>query len=304
MSRSKIASQSLLRAKLSSVMKKRRMFCAQFSRMIFSMSSGVRWRRLATLHVDDGAERALERAAAAGVEACVVADRAPHEFMRQERPRRPVDARQVFHVVVDRLQAPGRSVADEIVEPVLRLAGKQRDTHLAGEIEVDRAPIEHREAAGNVEPADRHPDARGTEWPRDIQRPRILVRLHAHQCQQSEIAVLAKATDQLGNVDPCVGLVDHVDVEFDIRPERLPLCAVARQAVDRGERVRGNHPAPPADDVSVIVVVRGFQQNELKPALRRGFRLQTTRSFGQTPTLPRQDRGNKSKAESARSGFR
>ena len=45
-SRSKIASHSLLRAKLSSVMKKRVMSCAQLSRTIFSMSSGVRKRDL------------------------------------------------------------------------------------------------------------------------------------------------------------------------------------------------------------------------------------------------------------------
>ena len=45
-SRSRMISQSLLRAKLSSVMKKRESPCARLARMIFSMSSGVRRRDL------------------------------------------------------------------------------------------------------------------------------------------------------------------------------------------------------------------------------------------------------------------
>jgi hypothetical protein len=46
MMRSKIGSQSLLRARLSSVMKKCRMPCAQCSRMVRSTSSAVRPRDL------------------------------------------------------------------------------------------------------------------------------------------------------------------------------------------------------------------------------------------------------------------
>ena len=46
MRRSRIASQSLLRAKLSSVMKKPRRPCATLTRTIFSMSSGERRRDL------------------------------------------------------------------------------------------------------------------------------------------------------------------------------------------------------------------------------------------------------------------
>ena len=49
--------------------------------------------RLAALHVDDGAEAALERAAAAGVEAGVVAGHAGHDLARQHRESPPPPCR-------------------------------------------------------------------------------------------------------------------------------------------------------------------------------------------------------------------
>ena len=58
--------------------------------------------RLPSLHVDDGAERALKRAAAAGIEASHVADRALDEICRQEGRRGDVaDARQHFHMIIE-----------------------------------------------------------------------------------------------------------------------------------------------------------------------------------------------------------
>ena len=58
----------------------------------------------APLHIDDRAERALERAPAAGVEACVMADCAAHDTGRQNRRRQIVEPRKVVEKVVDWLQ--------------------------------------------------------------------------------------------------------------------------------------------------------------------------------------------------------
>ena len=66
---------------------------------------GVAEAALAALHVDDGAERALERAAAAEVEARLLALVARQRGRRQMRRRRVLDARQVVHVVVERASA-------------------------------------------------------------------------------------------------------------------------------------------------------------------------------------------------------
>ena len=59
--------------------------------------------RLAALHVDDGAERALERAAASGVEAGVVAGDPGHDLARQNGYRGGGHVGHVVEVIVDGL---------------------------------------------------------------------------------------------------------------------------------------------------------------------------------------------------------
>src|SRR5581483_11518356 len=63
--------------------------------------------RFAALYVDDGAERALERAAAAGIEGRDVADGLAHRVARQIRNHRVFERRQVVDVIVDRLERAG-----------------------------------------------------------------------------------------------------------------------------------------------------------------------------------------------------
>ncbi len=222
--------------------------------------------RLAALHVDDGAERTLERAAAAGIEGGVGAGGAADELPRQERARCAAEVRQIVHVIVQRLQLLGRGVAQEIVETALGLAGEQRDAHAARKVEVDGGAVEHGEAAGHMEAAHRDLNAGGAERLGDVQRARKLVRLHADQAEHAEIAVLAETPDQLLDVDACIGLVDDVDVDLDVVAQGLALRRIERQAVNRGERVRRDQRPPPADDVAIVVVMRGFQEDELEPA--------------------------------------
>ena len=96
----------------------------------------------------------------------------------------------------------------------------------------------------------------------------ILVRLNADERDESEIAVAPKAGEERRHVDARVGLVDHLDVDGDVRPEHPPLGAIGRDAVDGGERIRRDHRPPPADDVAVVVVVRRLDQDELEAPLR------------------------------------
>ena len=223
--------------------------------------------RLASLHVDDGAERALERAAAAGIEAGVGARSTPYEFARQKRNGRPPERREVVHEVVERLKAALRHIPQDHIEPFLGFSREDGNAQLAREIEVDGGPVEHRQAPRDVKSAERDRDARAAERTRDIERARILVGLHPHERQQAEVFVPPKALDQLWNVDAGVGLVDEVDLDLDVWTEHLPRGAIARQAVHGGERIRRNKRPPPPDDVSVIVVMGWFDQNELKAAL-------------------------------------
>ena len=82
-----------------------------------------------------------------------------------------------------------------------------------------------------------------------------------------------KTGEKRRDVDPRVGLVDRRDVDGDIRPQHLPLGAIGGDAIDGGERIRRDHRPPPADHVSVVVVVRRLDQNELEATLRDPLRL-------------------------------
>src|SRR6185437_5829703 len=80
---------------------------------------------LAALHVDDRAERALVRAAAAEIEAGQGARYPPDVPRRKDRRRLPFERRQIVHEVVERAQRPVARVADDLVEPaVLGFAGE------------------------------------------------------------------------------------------------------------------------------------------------------------------------------------
>ena len=119
-----------LRAKLSSVMKKRLMPCASLSRMIFSRSSGDAEAALAALHVDDGAERALVGAAAAEIDARQRCRRCARHACAAGTAAARRQRRQVVHEVVERLERAVPGVAQHLVEPaLLGLAGEERDAH-------------------------------------------------------------------------------------------------------------------------------------------------------------------------------
>ena len=127
-SRSRIASQSVLRAKLSSVMKKLCSPCATFSRTICSMSSGERRRDLRPCTLMIVQNEHWNGTAAAGVEARHARRRCVARAQRgDQRHRRALDAGQVVHVVVERLERAGVRVAQHLVEPPFGLAGEERD---------------------------------------------------------------------------------------------------------------------------------------------------------------------------------
>ena len=147
---------------------------------------------LAALHVDDGAERALVRAAAAEIEARQRSRGAPHVLARQERRRLALQRRQIVHVVVERLERAVPGVAQHLVEPaLLGLAGEERDAELLRLADLRRHLRQHGDAAGDVEAADADRQAGGEERPREIDRARKLVGLHADQADQRPAAGLA-----------------------------------------------------------------------------------------------------------------
>jgi hypothetical protein len=112
--------------------------------------------RFAALHVDNGAERALERTAAAGVESGDVADGLAHRISRQKRRHRVFERREVIDVIVDRLERTGGGIAHYFFHAAFRLAREQRHAHVERLLQIGADGIEHRQHAGNVEAADDH----------------------------------------------------------------------------------------------------------------------------------------------------
>ena len=142
---------------------------------------------LAALDVDDRAEAALERAAAAEIEARPLPDVALERSPAAGTASATLgDARQVLEIVVDRLQRAVPGVAQHLVEPaLLGLAGEERAcpcpcaSWISGGIScsIDRQPETWKPPITTGSPAARNSRARSTARGE-------LVRLHADQADQ------------------------------------------------------------------------------------------------------------------------
>jgi hypothetical protein len=226
---------------------------------------GVAITRLAALDVDDRAERALERAAAPGVEAGAGAGRARQPIARQERRDRAFQVRQVVHIIVERPQRATIGVAQHLIEPsVLRLAGENGYAQILGLADVGRQLRQHGEAAGDVKATDADLDARRAQRARDIHRPRKLVRLDADQADQAATAVVAYLPNDLARIDPRVGFIIGARSELDIFTQNLAGGRVGGKPVERRQRVGRHDRTEPLDDVPVVVVMRRLDDEEVK----------------------------------------
>jgi hypothetical protein len=61
--------------------------------------------------------------------------------------------------------------------------------------------------------------------------------------------------DQILDRDLAVGLVDRFDVDVEIGAENPALAAFQCDAIETGQRIRGQSAAPPSNDVTVVVVM-------------------------------------------------
>ena len=220
----------------------------------------------AALHVDDGAERALERTAASGVEGRHIADGLAHRVARQERRHRVFQRGQIVDVIIDRLEQACGGIAQHLVHAAFRFAGKQRDAHVERLLQVSHDVRKHRQHAGDMKAADDHGNAGIAQRLRYMERPRILVGLHADQADEAEIVVGAHVGDDAVDAHARVGFVDGDDVDIDVGAENLALSAVVEKGVDAGQRIRRHRRAVPADDIAVIVVMRRLYEHDAKLA--------------------------------------
>ena len=147
---------------------------------------------------------------------------------------------------------------------LLGLAGEERDAERLRLAHVLRHLRQHGDAARDVKAADADRQAGGKERPRQIDRARKLVRLHADQADQRLAAGLADFPDDAVRTDAPVGLVVGVQADFDARPQHLAALGVLRQAVQAGERVGRNGRPEPLDGIAVVIVMRRLDHHEME----------------------------------------
>ena len=217
---------------------------------------------LAALHVDDGAEGALERAAAAEIEARKYRTHLGGGIARQKRCRLAFEAGQVVHEIVERRQPATEGVGQHLIEPpALRLAGKQRDAGALRLGDFGRERRKHGEAARHVKAADGDRNACLGDWTRQVHRPRELVRLHADDCHQTTAAGALDFGNDPIRPDAGVGLVQRLDDDLGVFAEDLAAPGIVGEPVHRRQRVRGNVGAQPSNRIAVIVVMRWLDEN-------------------------------------------
>ena len=222
--------------------------------------------RFAPLHVDDGAERAEERTAAACVKTRDHAERAPDALGRHVGTGRAFEARQILEIIVDRLERPRRGVAQNFVEPAFRFAGIEGNAEVERCFERIRRLRQHGEATGNMETADDNRHASRPQRPRTVHHPRELVRLHTDKSDHAKAAIVLNLTDDVVRPNAGVGLVDGKDLDRDVLAKDLIFHAFLRDAEQTGERVGRQRRLPPLDDVALVVVMRRLDQKKQKPA--------------------------------------
>jgi hypothetical protein len=98
--------------------------------------------------------------------------------------------------------------------------------------------------------------------------------LNADKGNTSEIVVASVAGQERRDVDACIGLVEDLDININVRPEHPPFGTIGCNAVHSRQRIRGRHGAPPPDHISVVIVVRRLDEDELKASPYRYIELQ------------------------------
>ena len=258
-----------LRAKLSSVTKNRVMSLRRVGAHDRLDVVGRAVARLAALHVDDGAEAALERTAAAGVEARIMPGDPRHDLARQDRIDRRRHLRQVVEIIVDRLGIARRDVAQHVGHAAFGLAGEQMNAEIARFLQIGRQRRQHGDAAADVKAAHDHwqPERRGIAV-RGRARADIgsTERRSSRPCRRRQRGCAwpraATSTIVLHSSQASISM-------FDVGTENAVPRALFGQSIDASQAVRRQRRAQPLNDVAVMVVMRRLDQRDSECSLRQ-----------------------------------
>ena len=220
--------------------------------------------RLAALNVDDGAERTLERTAAARVEGRQDAVVATNEAARQIGDGLLLQVWQVVHGVVDR---PRRAAVDVLQEPrevFFRLARIEHNAEVERLLEFGGQLFQHGHAAADMEPADRNRDALRPKLARDRHGAGKLIRLDADKADDARMvrSVYALGDSLDGNLD--VHVVVGVHLDRNVLAQHVLIRAVLGNGVERRHGIGRNPSLPPLNDIAVFVIMRRLYDLDMK----------------------------------------
>lgn len=205
----------------------------------------------------------MKRTAASSVEARIGAGDAAGNAAGQEGQRCVPQSRQIGQEVVDGLELLLIDIGEDCRHARLGLAREKRHPEVEGLLQFVRYPGKHRQRAADVKTADHDRHALRPEGPPQIERPGELIGLHADQSDKARIRS-PYGSCQLSGVDAPVAFIVGFDLNSRVRSEHLPVGAIPDQPVNAGKAVRRDQTPSPLDDVSVVIVVRGLDQNDLE----------------------------------------
>jgi hypothetical protein len=124
-----------------------------------------------------------------------------------------------------------------------------------------------------VEAADADRQTGRKEGAREVDSAGKLVGLNANQRDQRLATAPFDVADDPVRPHPPVRLVIGREADFHVGPKDVALPRVFREPVQAGERVRRDRGADPLDRVTVVVVVRRLDQDEMEQAVGRACRM-------------------------------
>ncbi len=126
-----------------------------------------------------------------------------------------------------------------------------------------------------MESADQNRDAPGSKLTRQIRRAGELIGLYSGEGYDRSSVGKPVRFDNLLYRNFFDGVVENFDLQGNIPSEQIAFCEILRETRKTGKRVAGEHTSKVPDDVSFVIVFRGFYKDDTEffPFGRRRFNI-------------------------------
>ena len=142
---------------------------------------------------------------------------------------------------------------------LFHLAADDGDAEVQDFLDVGRRAVEQGQGAADVKAADDDRQAGGAEFARQIDRPGVLIGLHAGQADDGFPAGTPAAAHDLGDVDLVDRLIEELNVDVQVFSQRLAALDIFREAIQARHRVTGQNAPPVTQHVAVVVILGRLQ---------------------------------------------